>query len=146
MAYFSDFIKKCELEGCRNHDFLPFKCEYCGMKFCELHKKAQDHACSMLAQIDIKKVVLCEQCNVALPDKPEEIKKHLIYKCPHKKKKTPVMICNHQGCRTVLNDINTYICRECKKNFCLPHRYCFSHNCPKEIREKTFLQKYFFFF
>ncbi|SBS84699.1 zinc finger protein, putative [Plasmodium ovale curtisi] len=108
MAYFSDFIKKCELEGCRNHDFLPFKCEYCGMSFCELHKKAQDHACSMLAQIDIKKVVLCEQCNVALPD--------------------------------VLNDINTYICRECKKNFCLPHRYCFSHNCPKEIREKTFLQ------
>ncbi|SBS98433.1 AN1-like zinc finger family protein, partial [Plasmodium malariae] len=101
MAYFSDLSKKCELDGCRNHDFLPFKCEYCGLNFCEFHRKVQEHTCSRLKNIDLNKVVLCEYCDLVLPD--------------------------------VLNDINNYICKKCKKNFCLPHRYSDAHECGKEI-------------
>ncbi|SBT70773.1 AN1-like zinc finger family protein [Plasmodium malariae] len=140
MAYFSDLSKKCELDGCRNHDFLPFKCEYCGLNFCEFHRKVQEHTCSRLKNIDLNKVVLCEYCDLVLPDKEEEIEKHLIYKCSYKKKKRTIIICNKKGCKTVLNDINNYICKKCKKNFCLPHRYSDAHECGKEYTEKGFFE------
>ncbi|GAW81514.1 AN1-like zinc finger family protein [Plasmodium gonderi] len=140
MAYFSDFAKKCDLDGCRNHDFLPFKCEYCGLSFCELHRKIQEHACANLKNADLKKVVLCKYCNGVLPDKMEEIEKHLIYKCTFKKKKNSIMICYKKDCKTVLNGINNYTCKKCKKNFCLPHRYSDAHGCVKENSEKSFFK------
>ncbi len=31
---------------CKQHDFLPFKCEDCGLNFCLKHKEATKHECS----------------------------------------------------------------------------------------------------
>ncbi|CRH00628.1 AN1-like zinc finger family protein [Plasmodium relictum] len=145
MAYFSDLSKQCEMTGCRNHDFLPFECEYCNLNFCELHRNIQDHLCPKSKGFD-SKVVLCEYCNLVIPDKKEEIKEHLIYKCSYKKNKKFILVCNKKECKTVLNGINNYKCKNCKKNFCLPHRYPDVHNCIQEPKEKSFFQKYFFFF
>ena len=33
---------------CKQHDFLPFKCESCGLKFCLKHKDAEKHECTHL--------------------------------------------------------------------------------------------------
>ncbi|GAB67025.1 hypothetical protein PCYB_103750 [Plasmodium cynomolgi strain B] len=100
MAYFSDFTRKCDLDGCRYHDFLPFKCEYCGLSFCELHRNIQDHFCAKSKAANLKQVVLCDHCNGVLPDKDEEIEKHISHKCTFKKKKSLVM-CGKKGCKTV---------------------------------------------
>ncbi|CAD2094707.1 zinc finger protein, putative [Plasmodium vinckei brucechwatti] len=108
MAYFSNFIQKCQFEGCRYHDFLPHKCEYCELLFCELHKKAQDHVCSKLKHSDLKKVILCEYCNAVIPDDEEEIKWHLLYKCTYVKKTNKPKICDREKCKTVKNKIDTY--------------------------------------
>ncbi|CAD2108083.1 zinc finger protein, putative [Plasmodium vinckei] len=144
MAYFSNFIQKCQFEGCRYHDFLPHKCEYCELLFCELHKKAQDHVCSKLKHSDLKKVILCEYCNAVIPDEEEEIKWHLLYKCTYVKKTNKPKICDREKCTTVLNDINSYFCKQCKKTFCLPHRYDFTHKCIADKKHKKgFLENIF---
>merc|ERR1712138_298123 len=31
---------------CKQHDFLPFKCESCGFSFCLKHKDASKHECT----------------------------------------------------------------------------------------------------
>lgn len=36
----------------------------------------------------------------------------------------------------VLNDINSYFCKQCKKTFCLPHRYDFTHKCISDNKYK----------
>ncbi|KMZ92782.1 hypothetical protein PVMG_01368 [Plasmodium vivax Mauritania I] len=139
MAYFSDFARKCDLDGCRYHDFLPFKCEYCGLSFCELHRNIQDHSCGKSKAADSKRVVLCDHCNGVLPDKDEEIEKHLSHKCTFKKKKS-LMMCGKKGCKTALNGINNYTCKKCKRIFCLPHRYFDAHGCVKENSKKSFFE------
>ncbi|KJP88806.1 hypothetical protein AK88_01496 [Plasmodium fragile] len=145
MAYFSDFARKCDMDGCRYHDFLPFKCEYCLLSFCELHRNIQDHACANSKAADLKKVVLCDYCNGVLPDKEGEIENHVNHKCTFKKKKKSLVMCGKKGCKTVLNDINNYTCKKCKKNFCLSHRYFDTHGCVKENSHKSFFEKYLYF-
>ncbi|ETW31940.1 hypothetical protein PFUGPA_04617 [Plasmodium falciparum Palo Alto/Uganda] len=108
MACFSDLSKECDMEGCRNHDFLPYKCEYCKLIFCEFHRNAEEHLCSKLKDMELNTVVLCEYCGIVLPD--------------------------------VLNGINNYICKKCRKSFCLPHRYSDVHNCIKSDEEKSFFK------
>ncbi|VWU48834.1 AN1-like zinc finger family protein [Hepatocystis sp. ex Piliocolobus tephrosceles] len=140
MAYFSDFSKKCDLEGCRIHDFLPFKCQYCELYFCEFHRKTQDHFCSKIEKEDKPKYILCDQCNLSIPYNDEEIKYHLTNKCTRKKIKKPKKFCNQKDCITALNDINTYFCKECKKNYCLYHRHSFSHKCKEQVQGYGFFK------
>ncbi|ETW44453.1 hypothetical protein PFLG_01054 [Plasmodium falciparum RAJ116] len=140
MACFSDLSKECDMEGCRNHDFLPYKCEYCKLIFCEFHRNAEEHLCSKLKDMELNTVVLCEYCGIVLPDKKEDIQNHLIYKCLYKKKTKSILMCNKRDCKKVLNGINNYICKKCRKSFCLPHRYSDVHNCIKSDEEKSFFK------
>ncbi|KOB61017.1 hypothetical protein PFHG_02748 [Plasmodium falciparum HB3] len=72
--------------------------------------------------------------------KKEDIQNHLIYKCLYKKKTKSILMCNKRDCKKVLNGINNYICKKCRKSFCLPHRYSDVHNCIKSDEEKSFFK------
>lgn len=37
--------QRCDLENCKQYDFLPFKCKYCKKKFCLEHRFYDNHFC-----------------------------------------------------------------------------------------------------
>lgn len=37
-------------------------------------------------------------------------------------------------CKYKINEITTYKCQCCNLNLCIKHRYTFSHNCNKDIK------------
>jgi predicted nucleic acid binding AN1-type Zn finger protein len=37
--------QRCDLENCKQHDFLPFQCKYCKGTFCLEHRFFDNHNC-----------------------------------------------------------------------------------------------------
>ena len=37
---------RCEMAGCRQRDFLPFKCPTCARSLCLEHRRFTDHGCA----------------------------------------------------------------------------------------------------
>ena len=47
MALYSDVGASCSLKDCKQHDFLPFKCESCSGTFCLEHRTSESHNCQV---------------------------------------------------------------------------------------------------
>jgi hypothetical protein len=52
-------LKKCGLERCGNEEFLVWKCDFCGVSFCENHRQRQDHSC-----VSLETPELCQNSDI----------------------------------------------------------------------------------
>ena len=75
---FSDLGKHCELEGCRQRDFLPFKCEGCFKHFCMEHRTLENHKCATVGLKD-KRVNTCPLCDKPIGILPGLLKITIIF-------------------------------------------------------------------
>ncbi|XP_021013713.1 AN1-type zinc finger protein 1 isoform X1 [Mus caroli] len=96
-----DIGQHCQVQHCRQRDFLPFVCDGCSGIFCLEHRSKDSHGCS--------------EVNV-IKERPKA-DEHESYSCSFK------------GCTEV--ELVAVICPYCEKNFCLRHRHQSDHDCEK---------------
>ncbi|KAM4823811.1 AN1-type zinc finger protein 1 isoform X3 [Urocitellus parryii] len=96
-----DIGQHCQVEHCRQRDFLPFVCDSCSGIFCLEHRSKESHGCPEVTIIN------------------ERLKtdKHKSYPCSFK--------------NCVEKELVAVICPYCEKNFCLRHRHQSDHECEK---------------
>ncbi|XP_008055661.1 AN1-type zinc finger protein 1 isoform X2 [Carlito syrichta] len=96
-----DIGRHCQVEHCRQRDFLPFVCDGCSGVFCLEHRSRESHGCPEVTVIN------------------EKLKtdKHKSYPCSFK------------DCAE--RELVAVICPYCEKNFCLRHRHQSNHECKK---------------
>ncbi|XP_022967880.1 zinc finger AN1 and C2H2 domain-containing stress-associated protein 11-like [Cucurbita maxima] len=133
---FPNLGKHCNLEDCKQIDFLPFTCDCCRQVFCLEHRSYKRHSCPKTDRRDVT-VVICPLCAKGVrlvPDQDPNItwEIHVNTECDPsnyekvtKKKKCPV-----PGCRESLTFSNTIKCRDCSVDHCLKHRFGLDHKCP----------------
>lgn len=125
----------CQLGGCNQLDFLPFKCSGCRGIFCEHHRAASVHKCPH-AESDVQ-VIICPVCALSIKIIPNEdpnvtFAAHQRTACNpenyakvHKKKKCCVKLCKEKLVTT-----NSITCKDCGALTCLRHRLAEDHSCP----------------
>nr|XP_020032313.1 AN1-type zinc finger protein 1 isoform X1 [Castor canadensis] len=96
-----DIGQHCQVEHCRQRDFLPFACDGCSGIFCLEHRSKDSHGCPEVA-------VLNERLKTD---------NHTSYSCSFK------------DCAE--KELVAVICPYCEKNFCLRHRHQSDHECEK---------------
>ncbi|XP_032106260.1 AN1-type zinc finger protein 1 isoform X4 [Sapajus apella] len=96
-----DVGQHCQVEHCRQRDFLPFVCGDCSGIFCLEHRSRESHGCPEVTVIS------------------ERLKtdQHTSYPCSFK------------DCAE--RELVAVICLYCEKNFCLRHRHQSDHECEK---------------
>ena len=68
MALYSDLGARCSFTECKQHDFLPFKCECCSGTFCLDHRTSESHNCAIKpAGVSI---VICPVCSKTIRINP----------------------------------------------------------------------------
>eukprot|EP01055_Gregarina_sp_Pseudo9_P000335 Gregarina_sp_Pseudo_9__334@NODE_1216_length_1770_cov_36_108030_g1142_i0_p2_GENE_NODE_1216_length_1770_cov_36_108030_g1142_i0NODE_1216_length_1770_cov_36_108030_g1142_i0_p2_ORF_typecomplete_len169_score9_44zfAN1/PF01428_16/1_4e14zfAN1/PF01428_16/9_4e02zfAN1/PF01428_16/5_5e07Transp_Tc5_C/PF04236_15/0_00055Transp_Tc5_C/PF04236_15/1_5e03Transp_Tc5_C/PF04236_15/1_9Amastin/PF07344_11/1_1e03Amastin/PF07344_11/0_53DUF2180/PF09947_9/1_2DUF2180/PF09947_9/6e03DUF2180/PF09947_9/7_1_NODE_1216_length_1770_cov len=143
MAYFSDKGAHCEVEYCRQLDFLPFHCEFCKKVFCLEHFQPESHQCASeeYARTD-KRVVVCPVCDHALrltaADDPDQIwnTHHESGDCEqYQKHKVKTPKCPVRYCKELLTFSNKYSCKHCETTVCLKHRLPQDHQCEERRKE-----------
>lgn len=97
--------KHCSLESCNRLDFLPIKCDLCGLTFCKEHSSFTGHNCPKYAEKAAKSDTA--EC---VPLKPLEI-----YEC------------SFEGCKQ--KEMVQVVCEMCHKNHCMKHRLQMDHKC-----------------
>ncbi|XP_067568081.1 AN1-type zinc finger protein 1 isoform X4 [Pseudorca crassidens] len=125
-----DIGRHCQVEQCRQRDFLPFVCDGCSGIFCLEHRSRESHSCHEVCTIQCIGSAGAElqiwraDCKVILGFSTawrvtviERLKSdtHTSYPCSFKdcaeRELVPVM------------------CPYCEKNFCLRHRHQSDHEC-----------------
>ncbi|XP_028743388.1 AN1-type zinc finger protein 1 isoform X4 [Peromyscus leucopus] len=96
-----DIGQHCQVQHCRQRDFLPFVCDGCSGIFCLEHRSKDSHG--------------CPEVNV-IKERPKT-DEHKSYPCSFK------------DCTEV--ELVAVICPYCEKNFCLRHRHQSDHGCEK---------------
>ncbi|XP_051014202.1 AN1-type zinc finger protein 1 isoform X1 [Acomys russatus] len=96
-----DIGQHCQVQHCRQRDFLPFVCDGCSGIFCLEHRSKDSHG--------------CPEVNV-VKERPKP-GQHRPYSC------------SFEDCAEV--ELVAVICPYCKKNFCLRHRHQSDHGCEK---------------
>ncbi|KAM9198453.1 AN1-type zinc finger protein 1 isoform 1-T1 [Dugong dugon] len=96
-----DIGRHCQVEHCRQRDFLPFVCNGCSGIFCLEHRSRESHGCS----------------EVNIINERMKTDKHTSYPCSFKD-------CTEK-------ELVPVICPYCEKNFCLRHRHQSDHECEK---------------
>ncbi|XP_005381776.1 PREDICTED: AN1-type zinc finger protein 1 isoform X1 [Chinchilla lanigera] len=96
-----DVGQHCQVESCRQRDFLPFVCDGCSGIFCLEHRSKESHDCPEVTVINVK----------------PKIDTHESYPCSFK------------DCAE--RELVAVICPYCEKNFCLRHRHQSDHECEK---------------
>jgi len=107
---FSDLGKHCS--DCKRQDFLPFYCKKCEKYYCSDHRT--HHECAIqTVQTPVKK-------------SSKKYKKKIELKC--------------NLCKKHLKSYLAFKCKNCKKTFCIEHRYLDIHNCKnsKNSRSKNY--------
>ncbi|XP_027733009.1 AN1-type zinc finger protein 1-like [Vombatus ursinus] len=96
-----DIGKHCQVEHCRQKDFLPFVCDGCSGIFCLEHRSRESHGCS---EVNIKSERLKTDDHSSYP-------------------------CSYKDCSG--RELVPVLCPFCEKNFCLRHRHQSDHECEK---------------
>ncbi|XP_062935878.1 AN1-type zinc finger protein 1 isoform X2 [Cynocephalus volans] len=96
-----DIGQHCQVEQCRQRDFLPFVCDGCSGIFCLEHRSRESHGCP----------------EVTVTNEQMKTDKHKSYPCSFK------------DCAE--RELVAVICPYCEKNFCLRHRHQSDHECEK---------------
>jgi len=142
---FFNLGERCDLEGCRQLDFLPFKCEGCHHSYCLEHRTAAGHHCSTPPAIRkdtpaTAQVASCPVCDVVVVLSASEsqtitldakMDDHLNKGCKaeaqRRKAEKQKKACSHDKCKKV--DLVPTQCKGCLKTFCLKHRFPHDHQC-----------------
>jgi predicted nucleic acid binding AN1-type Zn finger protein len=127
----------CNHPGCGQNDFLPFKCDCCNRVFCLDHRTYSAHNCPRSEGKETQ-VIVCPICAKSIRlvggrDVHEAFEEHCRTRCDPtnysrvhgKKARCPV-----KGCKVILTDISSYICKKCGQKVCLGHRLDSDHSCP----------------
>ncbi|XP_044513861.1 AN1-type zinc finger protein 1 isoform X1 [Gracilinanus agilis] len=96
-----DIGQHCQVEHCRQKDFLPFVCDGCSGIFCLEHRSRESHGCS---EVNIKNERLKTDDHSSYP-------------------------CSYKDCSG--RELVPVLCPFCEKNFCLRHRHQSDHECEK---------------
>ncbi|KAG1347619.1 zinc finger AN1 and C2H2 domain-containing stress-associated protein 16 [Cocos nucifera] len=133
---FPDLGKHCNVEDCRQIDFLPFTCDRCNKVFCLEHRSYTKHLCPNANQQDVTVLVcpLCAKGVRLVPNEDPNItwESHVNSDCDpsNYQKATKKKRCPVPGCKELLTFSNTLRCRDCTKEHCLKHRFGPDHKCP----------------
>ncbi|KAF7691815.1 AN1-type zinc finger protein 1 isoform X2 [Silurus meridionalis] len=101
-----DVGRHCQIEYCKQKDFLPFVCEGCSGVFCLEHRSRDSHSCP---EVLVKRDVLESGVSSSHP-------------------------CTFQDCKG--RELLPVICPNCQKKLCLAHRHQEDHNCEKLEKPK----------
>ncbi|XP_055459427.1 AN1-type zinc finger protein 1 [Psammomys obesus] len=96
-----DIGQHCQVQHCRQRDFLPFVCDSCSGIFCLEHRSKDSHGCP---EVNVIKERLKRDEHKSYP-------------------------CSLKDCTEV--ELMEVICPYCEKNFCLRHRHQSDHGCEK---------------
>nr|XP_015093180.1 AN1-type zinc finger protein 1 isoform X2 [Vicugna pacos] len=96
-----DIGQHCQVEHCRQRDFLPFVCDGCSGIFCLEHRSRESHGCPEVTVIN------------------ERLKSDTHTSYP----------CSFRDCAG--RELVPVVCPFCEKNFCLRHRHQSDHECEK---------------
>ena len=131
---FSELGEHCALDDCKVKDFLPFKCDLCGLTFCREHRTADAHLCSERGLAGMPQCPICSQYVFVPADgnlhqlMDEHIqsgcKKHLLDRI---KSAPDNSRCAFKSCRK--KELVTVKCKDCRLRFCLNHRHPQDHLC-----------------
>eukprot|EP01088_Endostelium_zonatum_P001742 TRINITY_DN12094_c0_g1_i1.p1 TRINITY_DN12094_c0_g1~~TRINITY_DN12094_c0_g1_i1.p1 ORF type:complete len:166 (+),score=6.34 TRINITY_DN12094_c0_g1_i1:112-609(+) len=132
---FSHVGAQCSLEECRQHDFLPFKCDCCSKVYCLDHRTYAKHSCAKgLAKRELFSSIQCPLCQHHLVIKQGEdanalVTQHIEAKCkPIEQQRKESNKCSHAKCKK--SELMPIRCTKCHKQFCLNHRFPNTHSCP----------------
>ncbi|WOK94109.1 zinc finger AN1 domain-containing stress-associated protein 12 [Canna indica] len=129
---FPDLGEHCDLEDCKQLDFLPFTCNGCQKVFCLEHRTFKAHSCPKAEQHS-RVVVVCEVCSMSIEKKAGEEEKIILERhkdsgsCDPIKKMKPR--CPVKRCKEALTFSNKSTCKICNKSICLRHRFPSEHEC-----------------
>ncbi|KAI9501807.1 hypothetical protein GGI25_000305 [Coemansia spiralis] len=136
-----DLGRNCALSECNRLDFLPFKCPYCRLSFCEDHWRHANHNCARKDLVKDRQVPACPICGEVVATNPDEppdavIDQHINAGCRRKNtsgagksgKKSGSRGCAAKGCTTKTQAWTT--CDSCRMRYCLKHRFTDVHDCP----------------
>lgn len=128
---------RCDVDTCRQQDFLPFVCDACGNTYCREHRSYSEHQC--LNAPNGKTVFTCPVCSRGVDIIPGEdpnmtwTRHSESGECrPSTKPKCPA-----PRCKTTLKQSNSVECNRCHQKFCLKHRYSDQHNCAHPLERKA---------
>ena len=99
---------------CNQLDFLPFECKRCENNFCRKHINLDKHNCPGTPRYKYKNEI-----------KPINIQ----YNYP----------CSYKNCKK--KEYINLLCRNCKRNFCINHRYPDDHKCHLRKEKKSLFKK-----
>ena len=121
----------CEVTGCHQRDFLPFKCDLCFKIVCLAHKTYAAHSCVAGLSKDMTSLD-CPVCGVAIKfSKAEDAdavwQRH--YTAKGCKPKSVVAPKKCPCCISILGPSNTWNCPKCSLDVCLTHRLPEDHHC-----------------
>ncbi|KHG15615.1 Zinc finger AN1 domain-containing stress-associated 12 -like protein [Gossypium arboreum] len=138
---FPDLGKHCQLSGCHQLDFLPFKCQACHKVFCVEHRSCKSHECPE-PEHNSRKVIICEICSTSIEITGKEDQEKMILdkheksgNCDPRKKKKPT--CPVKRCKETLTFSNRTICKTCRLEVCLKHRFPADHACKQASSSTT---------
>lgn len=105
----------CQMEYCHVLDLLPFKCLSCKKMYCLDHRTETAHKCPHEGAAAKARTGI--NSNITLKEKPS------IYN--HDKQ------CRAPACKTLIDTpaSPSVECRECRRHFCLAHRFQDQHAC-----------------
>lgn len=128
---FAHVGRHCEMVGCKQQDFLPFKCPTCSKNLCLHHRKFSDHGCtapdatSMDCPICKRSIVMDRSAD------PNIVwESHFMTSCTQQA--APQESIASKSCTTChckLGPSNTFLCSKCGIKVCMAHRMPDDHNC-----------------
>eukprot|EP00428_Durinskia_dybowskii_P073753 CAMPEP_0170396444 /NCGR_PEP_ID=MMETSP0117_2-20130122/22328_1 /TAXON_ID=400756 /ORGANISM="Durinskia baltica, Strain CSIRO CS-38" /LENGTH=343 /DNA_ID=CAMNT_0010652847 /DNA_START=225 /DNA_END=1256 /DNA_ORIENTATION=- len=136
---FEEVGAHCQYEGCKQKDFLPFKCDACGKSLCLMHRSYVTHDC-VAGQAKDMTSMDCPICSKSVRfDKSQDVnlvwEEHYLNSCTQQPaQQKEIVRCFKPECRTVLGPSNTYTCNKCHQRVCLAHRIAEEHSCVGNVR------------
>uniref|UniRef100_A0A0R3S1J1 AN1-type domain-containing protein n=1 Tax=Elaeophora elaphi TaxID=1147741 RepID=A0A0R3S1J1_9BILA len=125
-------------------NFLPIRCDACKKDFCGSHYSYDAHCCQSSYKKDMQ-VPVCPLCNKPVPVAREEnpdrrVSDHIDSNCESNpaialKGKIYTYHCSQRHCKK--RELVPIKCNQCKRNFCLKHRFPADHHCMKVKNERT---------
>ena len=147
---FSHVGGHCEMIGCNQQDFLPFKCNLCGKNLCLLHRSNVAHSCVAAGNIDVISIP-CPICGKSIKmnkndDANLQWDHHFTTSCEQKSSSSATttqspLKCASPSCNTILGPSNQIKCNTCNRQVCISHRAPDSHKC-KEYQRANMLQSH----
>jgi hypothetical protein len=114
----------CQMEYCRQLDFLPFRCESCRKTFCLDHRSEMAHKCEkegLWARQRAQRLNGGMSTSRTTSSKPNIL--------------THEAQCPHPSCKTLIDTPLTpgVHCQTCNRRYCLKHRMKEDHDCAKLV-------------